>query len=371
VRPKPPRRRASFSEREFYLQEFRGRTLLVAGRQGDLRDSACLARVLDVLGRNATRVVVASTRRRGLERLVGRVLPASRPRLEATLWRALRAAPRLGVVVGGGRPFASACRDLALRLQVFKVVWIDAVGGVRGRGGERLSFVHRNELQGLRAAERRRAWLLREVEGLLAGGIPAVNVCTLQGLEQELFTYAGSGTLFTSERYVTVRRLGIDDFDAAHDLFERGVAEGYLVPRARAEVDRSLASGFGAFVEGRHLAGIGALLVHAQAGVGEIGSLYTLTRFLGEGVGANLVAFALCRARELGLRSVFACTTSRRVGRFFERQGFRPVPLASLPASKWRGYDAARRRSVRCYARALPTAARRRRSWGRSLHVAF
>ena len=52
---------------------------------------------------------------------------------------------------------------------------------------------------------------------------------------------------------------------------------------------------------------------------GEISSLYTLTRFLGEGVGGHLVSFALECAAELGFRYVFACTTSERVQTFFER----------------------------------------------------
>jgi len=67
------------------------------------------------------------------------------------------------------------------------------------------------------------------------------------------------------------------------------VDEGYLAPRPPEDVERVLASGFGAFVEGRHLAGIGALLVYPGRKVGEVASLYTLTRFLGEGVGHNLV----------------------------------------------------------------------------------
>ena len=57
---------------------------------------------------------------------------------------------------------------------------------------------------------------------MLEAGLPAVNICSAEGLAEELFTYAGSGTLFTRDRYMSVRRLGIDDFDAAHDLIHRG-----------------------------------------------------------------------------------------------------------------------------------------------------
>jgi amino-acid N-acetyltransferase len=347
-----------FSEREFYLQEFRGRTLAIACAGNLLRDPSELARVVASLVRGGARAVVISSRRPPLEAVAGeRVLPAGIPSLEAAVWRSLRRAPRLGLLAGGRRPFPALCRELALRLRVSKLIWIDPGGGVRGRDGERRSFLHHAELRALLSEPRRRGQrrvrLLREVDALLEGGIPAVNVCTLEGLERELFTYAGSGTLFTRERYIHVRDLGLDDFDAAHDLIARGVEEGYLAARSSAEVDQLLASGFGAFVEGRHLAGIGALLPHAAARAGEIAALYTLTRFLGEGVGGHLLSHALRRARDVAFETVFACTTSNRVGAFFERYGFEAVGADALPSSKWRGYDAARRRRLLCFQRRL------------------
>jgi amino-acid N-acetyltransferase len=169
--------------------------------------------------------------------------------------------------------------------------------------------------------------------------------------------------LFTRKRYVVVRELGLDDFDAADDLIGRGVAEGFLAPRPPRAVDQVLAHGFGAFVEGRHLAGIGALLPFAQAPTaGEIASLYTLTRFLGEGVGQHLVSFALRRARARKLRVVFALTTQPRVAAFFARLGFEPSSLEDLPASRWRGYDRSRRNRLLCYRRDLRRRGRRLQS---------
>ncbi len=348
---------APFSEKSFYLQEFRGRTLAIAVPAAELRDPAPLAAVLSELIPSGARVCILSTERSQLEPLVGdRVVSAAVPRLEGAVWRALRRAGSAGLLIGGSLSFAPACHDLALRLGVGKLVWLDRDGGLVGPGGARLSFVHIEELRLLLATEgakARRLVLLREVERMLEAGIPAINVCTLEGLADELFTYAGSGTLFTRERYIQVRRLGIDDFDAAADLVGRGVEEGFLTPRTEEEVDQVLANGFGAFVEGHHLAGIGTLLLHEASRFGEIASLYTLTRFLGEGVGAHLVAYAVERAGTLGLHAVFACTTQERVATFFERNGFRAVDQQDVPASKWKGYDAMRRARVHCLRRDL------------------
>jgi N-acetylglutamate synthase-like GNAT family acetyltransferase len=344
-----------FSERQFYQQEFRGRTLAIALAETGPADPALLSPALSALVEGGARAVVLAAERARLEKAGATpVLETSAPRLEGEVWRRLRERGRVGIAVGSAPAFAAAVRNLTVRLGLAKLVWIDAGGGLQRAGGERASFLDMDELRRLLAADGplrldARLPLWRQVEALLESGIAAVNVCDLPGVENELFTYAGSGTLFTRERYVSVRLLGVDDYDAAHDLLRRGQEEGYLAPRTPEQIDEVLASGFGAFVENHHLAGIGALLVRPGGRIGEIASLYTLTRFLGEGIGAHLVAFAARRARALGLDAVAACTTSDRVGGFFERQGFRAAAPEEIPSEKWRGYDPERRERVRCY----------------------
>jgi amino-acid N-acetyltransferase len=292
-----------------------------------------------------------------LRRLLGHApADADDPRLPATVWRAFDRGPWSGVAVPSRDDFAKAGLRVAVRLGLSKLVWIDPAGGLRRPDGTRDSFVDRDELRGIVRAGTAgegadRIGLLREIERALDAGVAAVNLSTLAGLADELFTYAGSGTLFSRQRYVEVRPLGIDDYDPANDLIARGVAEGYLAPRPPEEVEAVLVNGFGAFVEGMHLAGIGALL--DQGPGGEIASLYTLTRYLGGGIGGHLIRFAVERAAALGLRFVFACTTSERVVAFFEANGFRVVPADEIPAAKWQGYDPERRERVRCLRRDL------------------
>lgn len=348
------------SEREFYLGEFRGRTLGIALPEAGGEGVASVVSEL-VAGGARTLLLAAGREALGAVR-PGAVVGAGRRRLEAEVWRALRVHGSAAIAVERGPGFPARCRDLAVRLGIFKLVWIDAGGGLRVRSGARQSFVHLEELralvrgegEGLEGSGRMDLW--NEVVRMLEQGVPAVNVCSAEGLGEELFTYAGSGTLFTRERYMTVRHLGLDDFDAAAGLIRRGVEEGFLAPRRPEEVDEVLAAGFGAFVEGRDLAGIGALLMDDAERVAEIASLYTITRFLGEGVGNVLVGFAVEEARRRGAQRVFACTTSERVGAFFERHGFETVPSEALPASKWKRYDAERRTRLRCFQRDLAEA---------------
>jgi amino-acid N-acetyltransferase len=348
---------ANFSEREFYKREFSGRTLAIVVSRAEF--AAPIAPVLKELAGAGARAIVIARELRILEVLTPEsVLRANDPRLEGNVWRALHAQPLTGIVAARAEGFGDQARELARRLGVLKLVWLDPDGGLVAKGGERLSFVHRAELAALlddtsRLATPARMRLWREIADMLDAGLPAINVCTAEGLGDELFSYAGSGTLFTRERYVEVRALGVDDFDAAFDLLGRGQAEGFLAARDAAGVDTLLATGFGAFVEGRDLAGIGSLLPSLDGKGAEIAGLYTLTRFLGEGVGFSLVEYALAEARRRGLAYVFACTGSEAVGAFFERNRFERVAPGSLPAAKWEGYDPDRFARVRCYRRDL------------------
>ncbi len=344
-----------FTEKAFYLADFRERTLAIAADA--LADPAPLRSVFAELEQNRTRIALL-TQDAGLARTLDAPVAAlPRERALGSLWRALRSTPRVALLVEPGESFASACRALAVSLRMSKLIFLDPLGALVRADGARLSFVDLEELTVLLADPTgdavRRAPLLREIDAALRGGVAAVNLCTAAGLDEELFSYAGSGTLFTVGRYVDVRPLGIDDFAAASDLFARGVAEGYLALRSEPEVDRVLANGFGAFVERSHLAGIGALVPHPESGTGEIASLYTLTRFLGEGIGGQIVSALCLVARERGHGCVFACTTSKRVAGFFERNGFRRVGAGEIPAEKWCDYDPERRARVLCLRREL------------------
>ena len=239
---------------------------------------------------------------------------------------------------------AELAQGLGARLRVHKLVVVDPLGGVRSdHGSGALSFMDEAvaehllqtgeaEWAGLGA---RRPMLDAIRHGLLAG-IDSVNLCTLDGLARELFTYEGSGTLFTREDYVKVDRLSLDDFHEVEKLLERGEREGYLKPRSPDEMARILVSGYGATIGSHRLAGVCSLQTepYAAAGAGEIVGLYTITRFKTEGVGAKLVDCMKSEGRRSGLRYLFACTTQERAGQFFERQGFRRIPRRRGAAGK-------------------------------------
>jgi N-acetylglutamate synthase-like GNAT family acetyltransferase len=348
----------TFTEKNFYLAEFRGRSLVLALPPGEHPSLEPLGVVLEDLAANGTRVVLVSQDRALLEKAMpGELTLQDSAGWLGALWRELQERPHASLLLSPGG-LEQRCSEAVGRIRPAKLVWLDAAGGLQRPGGGRVSVFDLADLGALLEAGGApvddNAALLEAIQAMLRAGLPSVNWCRLEDLADDLFTYAGSGTFFTRDRYAEVRPLALDDFDAAADLIARGVDEGYLVRRDDVATQRVLDHGFGIFIEGRYLAGIVSLLPHAQGGAAEIASLYTLTRFVGEGVGGQLVRHAIQHASGRGHGYVFACTSSERVEAFFERNGFRKVGPDAIPPEKWEGYPPERRERVRCLRVDLP-----------------
>ncbi len=281
----------------------------------------------------------------------------------ARIWSVLRTYPLfVGLWPSQVRSsFISCVQQLAVRLKVYRLILLDPSGGV-STGGNRLSFMNgpvlgellrHGEAEWAGLGDRRR--LLETVRAVLEGGVSSVSLCPITGLAQELFTYEGSGTLFTLTDYCRVERLGIDDFHEVEKLLERGQRERYLKARTPAEIGLLLLHGFGARlgpVPGE-LAGFCALLPYPEENAGEIVGLYTITRFQREGIGSRLVATMIAEGEQRGFSYLFASTSQEGAQRLFERHEFRRVAPEDVASAKWQGYDAERKRRVMVYRREL------------------
>ncbi len=362
-----------FTEKTFYLEEFYGKSLLFAlippsGERLSELDS--LVKTLRELRRNQTRCVLIASAG-ALPRLVkrlGRMLTAppvtfnpatglrTRPyppdSAVAQIWQGLRAGS-IVVAAATGDPddLVIFAQELASRLRVFKLLMLERRGGLRDKEGEIDSFVDLRRIRralGLETDKLRRA-TIRAARRALLDGVASVNLTTPRGVYEELFSFLGSGTLLTEQRYANVRQISIDDFEEVEALIRRGQNEGFLLRRGDSEIASLLPSCFGYRVGDEHLAGICALLTepYRRERAGEITALYTLTRFLGEGVATELLREVVAEARKRRLRYVFACTSEERAARFFARlrfgrTRFRRVAPGKIAAAKWRGYEKAR-----------------------------
>jgi N-acetylglutamate synthase-like GNAT family acetyltransferase len=387
--------REPFGEKDFFLEELRGRSVLVALAPRVVAERApldALAAAIADLMRNGTRVLVwwpagrSGTERRLLQAIGrhGRARRAGGRRrdpspvlavklgtratwdgegLSARIWERVRRR-RLCILSVTGQ-VAAAYPDhvatVAIELRVPKVVLVDPEGGLVA-SGSRLSFVDGHVLDTLLRegqaewtglGERRR--ILVAVDRALEDGVTSVNLCEPTGVAEELFSYTGSGTLFTVDDYCHVGPLGLDEFAQAERLLERGRREGLLKFRKSEEMAELLATAYGARICERHLAGVAGLLTapYAETHAGEIVGLYTITRFKGEGLGERLVEALLTEADRRGLAYVFATTIDARAAQFFERIGFTRVANSTVPSAKWVGYDARRRSRVVVFRRDL------------------
>ncbi|HUY26226.1 MAG TPA: GNAT family N-acetyltransferase [Candidatus Binataceae bacterium] len=363
ARPRAP----SFSEKSFYLEEFYGKSLLFAmvPPGGDrISDFNSLIRTLRELRRNQTRciaIVSPAALPKLLERM-GRMAPRapipvfnpalglrSRPyppdSAVAQIWEGLRAGSIVVASTIDDDPadLVVFAQELASRLRVFKLIFLDRQDGLNDRKGNRLSFVEMTRIRrtlGTSGSRVRRA-IVRAADRALKDGVSSVNLVAPRGVYDELFSFVGSGTLFTEMQYGRVLPISIDDFEEVEALIVRAQEEGFLLHRTPEQIARILPSCFGYRIGDEHLAGICALLTdpYRRERAGEITAMYTLTRFQGEGVAVELVKECVKEAQARMLRYVFACTSEDRAARFFTRLGFRRIGPPEVPAAKWRGYD--------------------------------
>lgn len=374
----------STAEREFYLKEFRGKSLLFALRAEDitaLRDRDVVQEVLRTLVLNETRVILlvetneSTPERRAVEGLHTQLshalngIPAPVPLLPEndedrrclSILETLRTVPVfIGLWPAQARlPALQNAQQLANRLTVYKLVILDPQGGLTA-GGAPLSFLNGSHLEELQAHgahgemphERHRQ--LETARLALEGGVASVSLCSPASLAKELFTYEGCGTFFTLTDYCQAERLALDDFPEAERLIQRGEQEGALKKRSPSEISQLLLHGYGARLgKEQDLVGLCALLPYADDNAGEIAGLYTLRRFHGEGIGSRLVGKAITEGRERGLTYLFACTNQEGARRLFERLEFRQVTPDAVPATKWHAYASERRQAVSVYKRAL------------------
>lgn len=316
-------------ERAYYLATFAGRTLVLGVlHEGALAECRRLAE--ELRERGACVVMVEPGSQAG---------PVGDSDV-VQVWRALSERGTATILRSGVRPAAERIAEAG---RVHKLVLVGEGLVLRDRSGERRSFVDVGTA-GLPAA-------IMDVAGPLYRGVEGVNLCEPGFVAEELLTYRGSGTLLTLGDYGEVRPLGFDDYAAVAALLRRGSALGYLRARSSEEIEAVLPRALGFFVSGGSPAGVVALESdrYVGTGYGELESLFTISRFHGEGVGRRLVEALEDKARNSGLAHLLAVTTNDDAADFFRTCRFDEVRADEIPDAKWASYPAERRGSVRCF----------------------
>lgn len=156
---------------------------------------------------------------------------------------------------------------------------------------------------------------------------------------EEVFTHAGSGTLFTREYPNVLRQATEKDVRDIMALMQPYITEGTL--KAMTEEDLlAMIRSFMVYSVNDQIIAAAALIEYGDSM--ELGKLCTLPRFQARGRARALVRALLQKAKDDGKRSVFALTVQPYVGEFFERIGFAAVERELLPDEWKAGYDFSR-----------------------------
>ncbi|WP_454301467.1 GNAT family N-acetyltransferase [Salana multivorans] len=352
------------TERAFFVAEFRGTTIVVSFPVATEEGVAALVRSVDGFAPGDTRFVAVVPDRAVASRIVEvaaevgiAVAVLSSPVVWhdsalARLWMTTADERVVVVVASSADTVPETAGFVSARLRATKMVLTDPGGGWGTPPRSFVELAHYQQALGEDLRARGCANLLPAAMTALRGGAASVNLCRPEDVEVELFTFDGAGSVLTLGGYIELTDLRVDDLPAVEALVAQGVEDGILKPRSREEVARMAVGGLGARVSRTgHLAGVVGLETDAygREGLGEISSLITVSEFSGAGSGGLLVDGLVERAREIGLRALFAVTVSDDAAAFFLRRGFHEVPREEVPAAKWEGYDPARLALARCF----------------------
>ena len=177
-------------------------------------------------------------------------------------------------------------------------------------------------------------------------GVPRVHVINGrvdEGLLSEVFSNEGIGTLVYANEYRQIRRARKRDVRSIEQLIHASVEAEELLPRTRAQIEVELEDYY-IFEVDRNPVACVALHVYAGEGKGELACLCVRPSHENQGIGRRMAQFVEGRARELGLKQLFALST--QAFNFFQsKAGFGLGDADVLPPKRRARYDESGRRS--------------------------
>lgn len=170
-----------------------------------------------------------------------------------------------------------------------------------------------------------------------------INGRISEGLLAEVFSNEGIGTLVYADEYQQIRRALKKDARTIYALIQQAMATEELMRRSRAGIEKQIGDYF-LFEIDRNPVACVALHVYPEEAKGELACLYVKPSHENQGIGRKLIQFVENRARELGLRMLFALST-QTFTYFQTKAGFAEGAPEDLPAGRREKYEQSGRRS--------------------------
>jgi amino-acid N-acetyltransferase len=165
-----------------------------------------------------------------------------------------------------------------------------------------------------------------------------------EALLNEIFSNDGIGTMIYANEYTAIRRAMKKDVRSIMGLIRESVANAELARRTRQDIVQNI-NDYYVFEMDRNIVGCVALqILQQEPKVAEMGCLFVSDTHENQGIGRKLMLFAENRARELGIRKLFALST-QAFNYLQNKGGFREAAPSDLPAQRRHAYDQSGRNS--------------------------
>lgn len=155
----------------------------------------------------------------------------------------------------------------------------------------------------------------------------------------EIFTHDGVGTMVVEDTLDDLRPASVDDVGAIVQLIEPLEADGTLVPRGRAVIERDVEK-FTVLEHDGVIYGCVALMPYLSENMAEMACLIVQPEWQGSGEGEMLLRHAESRARAMGAKRLFVLTT--RTSHWFIKRGFVQGGISDLPKERQAHYNRSR-----------------------------
>lgn len=248
-----------------------------------------------------------------------------------------------------GEAFNLAMEELAtstaIALRAEKLIFLTQDRLIRDESGVAVTELARAEADRLLAEadldEDTRAFLSHASRAVKRGVARAhLLPYTLDGsVLLEIFTHDGVGTMVVEDTLDDLRPATLDDVGAIVQLIEPLEADGTLVPRGRAVIERDVEK-FTVLEHDGIIYGCVAVIPYLEDGMAEMACLIVHPEWQGAGEGEVLLRHAEMRARAMGARRLFVLTT--RTSHWFIKRGFVQGSISDLPKERQLTYNRSR-----------------------------
>ena len=162
-------------------------------------------------------------------------------------------------------------------------------------------------------------------------------------LLMELFTHHGIGTMVVLESPDQLRDAKLVDIDGILAIIDPLVAQGILVKRDRALIEKEI-DRFAVLEQEEEIIGCAALYPFPSDKAVELACLAVNPFYRDGGRGERILAFAEKRAKEKGFKTLFVLST--QTTQWFVERGFVETDVTKLPAEKQALYNYSRRSKI-------------------------